>query len=53
MTSILLTFIGNNDFYPDESPGAIISILRQRKFDRMYLLYNKDNYLEAGEKIRH
>ncbi len=49
---ILLTFIGNNDSYPDESPGAIVSVLRQRKFDRMYLLYNKDNYLEAGDRIR-
>jgi two-component system response regulator PilR (NtrC family) len=48
---ILLTFIGNNDCDPDKSPGAILSILRQRRFDRVYLLYNKDSYLKPGAEI--
>lgn len=50
-TKILLSFIGNNDCYPREKPGAIISILGQRPFDRLYLLYNDESYLKAASDI--
>ena len=48
---ILLTFIGNNDCYPKEKPGAILSILHQREFDKVYLLYNDEKYLKYASEI--
>ncbi|WP_051327750.1 sigma-54-dependent transcriptional regulator [Desulfatirhabdium butyrativorans] len=48
---ILLSFIGNNDCYPFESPGAILSILQQRQFDRLYLLINSEKYLKPASDI--
>ena len=48
---ILLSFIGNNDCYPEEKKGAILSILQQKKFDKLYLLYNHEKYLKPASKI--
>ena len=43
---ILLSFIGNHDPYSDgkEKPGPILSILQNRRFDKLYLLLNNDKY---------
>ncbi|MDM8548727.1 sigma-54 dependent transcriptional regulator [Desulfobacterales bacterium HSG2] len=49
---ILLTFIGDNDCFPDEKPGAILSVLRQREFDKVYLFYNRERYLKPASEIR-
>jgi len=49
---ILLTFIGNNDCYPNEKPGAILSVLRQRAFDKVYLFYNRERYLKPASEIQ-
>ena len=49
---ILLTFIGNNDCFPNEKPGAILSVLRQIRFDKMYLLYNHERYLKPAAEVR-
>jgi len=48
---ILLTFIGNNDCYIDEKPGAILSILKEIKFDKLYILYNNEKYLKPASDI--
>jgi len=48
---ILLTFIGDNDCYPFERKGAILSILSKEKFDKIYLLYNKESYLKPASEI--
>lgn len=49
---MLLTFIGNNDCYLAEGKeGAIISILRQRAFDALYILYNDARYLRHASEI--
>ena len=48
---ILISFIGNNDCYPDEKAGAILSILQQRQFDKVYLLYNHARYFKPGSEI--
>ncbi|MDM8521964.1 sigma-54 dependent transcriptional regulator [Desulfococcaceae bacterium HSG8] len=48
---ILLTFIGDNDCYPNENPGAILSILLQEKFDKVCLFYNHDRYLKPADAI--
>ncbi|MFQ5638808.1 MAG: RNA repair transcriptional activator RtcR family protein, partial [bacterium] len=48
---ILLSFIGNNDCYPNEKPGAILAILHQRPFDKIYLLYNHEKYLKPASEI--
>lgn len=48
---ILISFIGNNDCYPEEEKGAILSILQQKRFDKLYLLYNHEKYLKPASKI--
>lgn len=47
----LLTFVGNNDKYPFEKPGAIISILAKVKFSRVFLFLNNESYLPAASEI--
>lgn len=49
--SILLSFIGNNDCQPRTSPGAILRILEGMAFDRVYLLYNHERYLEPAAEL--
>jgi len=46
---ILLTFVGNHDpFYgKDKKPGPILSILKTRKYDKIYLLFNNNKYWDA------
>jgi len=46
---ILITFIGNHDPFADgkENPGPILSILKKRKFDKLYLLFNNDRYWDS------
>jgi hypothetical protein len=43
---ILITFIGNHDPYADDKKnlGPILSILKKRRFDKLYLLFNNDRY---------
>lgn len=48
---ILLSFIGNNDCYLPEKPGAIVSILMHQSFDILYLLYNDESYLKPASAI--
>ena len=48
---IFLSFIGENDCYPFERKGAILSILTKLKFDKVYLLYNKESYLKPASDI--
>jgi len=53
MKKVLLSFIGNNDCYlSDGKEGAIISILKSRPFDALYILFNKESYLEHAYEIR-
>ena len=52
MKQILITFIGNNDCYLGEGrEGAIISILKERHFDTVYILYNDNRYLQFASEI--
>ncbi len=52
MKKILLTFIGNNDCLLGQGKeGAIISILRRREFDVLYILYNDTRYLQYASEI--
>jgi len=52
MKKILLSFIGNNDcLLASGKEGAIISILRVMAFDRLYILYNHDRYLQFASEI--
>ncbi|MDW7679797.1 MAG: sigma-54 dependent transcriptional regulator [bacterium] len=51
MKKILLSFIGDNDCYPFERKGPILSILSKQKFDKFYLLYNKETYLKPASDI--
>jgi len=52
MKKILITFIGNNDCLLREGKeGAIISILKQRAFDLLYILYNDNRYLQHASDI--
>lgn len=52
MKKILITFIGNNDCLLSEGKeGAIISILKQRAFDLLYILYNDNRYLQHASDI--
>ncbi|MFW5803734.1 MAG: RNA repair transcriptional activator RtcR family protein [bacterium] len=51
MTKILLTFVGNNDCHGPEKPGAILSILEEKQFDIVYLLYNNEKYLKPASDI--
>ncbi len=48
---ILLSFIGDNDCYPNEKPGAILAILHQSQFNKVCLLYNHEKYLKAASEI--
>jgi len=48
---ILLTFIGNNDCYIDEKPGAILSILKEIEIDKLYIFYNNEKYLKPASNI--
>ncbi len=43
---VLITFIGNKDPYANEKKelGPILSILKKRRFEKLYLLFNNDNY---------
>lgn len=52
MKQILLTFIGNNDCLLSEgNEGAILSILKTEAFDKLYILYNQDRYLQFASEI--
>ena len=52
MKKILISFIGNNDCLLREGKeGAIISILKERNFDILYLLYNDNRYLQYASDI--
>lgn len=52
MKKILVTFIGNNDCLLGEGKeGAIISILKQRAFDLLYIMYNDTRYLQHASDI--
>lgn len=46
MEKALVSFIGNHDPYADEKKrlGPILSILKSRKFDALFLLFNSDKY---------
>ena len=50
MIKILLSMIGSNDCSV-ENPGAILSILKEIRFDKVCLLYNHDKYLKAASDI--
>jgi len=43
---ILISFVGNHDPFADKNKttGPILSILKKRKFDRLYLLFNNDKF---------
>lgn len=52
MKKVLITFIGNNDCLLSQGKeGAIISILKQRVFDSLYILYNGTSYLQHASEI--
>ncbi len=46
---ILISFIGNHDPYANEQDelGPILSILKIRKYEKLYLLFNNDKYWNA------
>lgn len=48
---ILLSFIGDNDCYPNEKPGAVLAILHQSQFDKVCLFYNHEKYLKPASEI--
>ena len=53
MRKVLLSFIGNNDCLLKEGKeGAIISILKSRSFDAIYILFNRESYLEPAYEIK-
>lgn len=52
MKKILITFIGNNDCQLSQGKeGAILSILKERQFDLLYILYNDTRYLQFASEI--
>lgn len=52
MKKILISFIGNNDcFLREGKEGAIISILKERAFDFLCILYNDNRYLQHASDI--
>ncbi|GAB1468242.1 hypothetical protein MASR2M64_09530 [Candidatus Cloacimonadota bacterium] len=52
MKKILLSFIGNNDCLLEQGKeGAIISILKELSFDKLYILYNSEDYLPYASQI--
>jgi DNA-binding NtrC family response regulator len=53
MKKVLLTFIGNNDCKLSQGmEGSILSILKERAFDYLYILYNDVRYLPFAAEIR-
>jgi len=53
LRKVLLSFIGNNDCYLSQGQeGAIISILKSGCYDALYILFNKENYLESVYEIK-
>jgi sigma54-dependent transcription regulator len=46
---ILISFIGNHDPFADrkEQLGPILSILKRRSFDKLYLLFNNERYWDS------
>jgi len=52
MKKALLTFIGNNDCLLSQGKeGSILSILKEREFDVLYILYNDTRYLQHASEI--
>lgn len=51
MEKILLSFIGNNDCYPFEKVGAILTLLKDDQFDKLYIFYNDNQYLKPASDI--
>lgn len=52
MKKILLSFIGNNDcLLSQNQEGSILSILKERSFDQLYILYNEVHYLPFAREI--
>lgn len=52
MEKILISFIGNNDCLLSENKqGAIISILHELEFDKVYLIYSHSKYLPFASEI--
>ncbi|HUX20971.1 MAG TPA: RNA repair transcriptional activator RtcR family protein, partial [Spirochaetia bacterium] len=51
--SILLTFVGNHDPYANGEPGPVLSLLSVRSFDRVFLVYTGDRYLEIARTVEH
>lgn len=52
MKKVLISFIGNNDCLLSQGKeGAIISILKAMSFDKLYILYNSDDYLPFASQI--
>lgn len=47
----LLTFVGNNDQYPFERPGAVLSALSANAYDHAFLFLNNDTFLPAASEI--
>jgi DNA-binding NtrC family response regulator len=47
----LLTFVGNNDQYPFERPGAILTALSANEYDQVFLFINNETYLPAASEI--
>ena len=52
MKKVLISFIGNNDCLLGQGKeGAIISILKAMSFDKLYILYNSEDYLPYASQI--
>ena len=51
MKKALLTFVGNNDQYPFERPGAILTALSANSYDHVFLFLNNETYLPAASEI--
>jgi hypothetical protein len=53
-TSILLSFVGNLDPYPEtdgEEYGPLLSLLQARRFDQVYLFCTGSRYLERARMV--
>ncbi len=50
---LLITFVGMKDPYPqdDETPGPILSLLKIRQFDELYLLCSSVAFLEKAHDL--
>ncbi len=51
MVKALLTFVGNNDQYPFERPGAILTALLANVYDHVFLFLNNETFLPAASEI--